>query len=205
MPPSPCLEVDVQPQERAEVIQMNGGLERFLKAHPGLDVSTLPDDPALLRERLLDWTRGGGLGGPVEGDADQLWAAAGIVLFHPEGPLSPTVRAAAYRMLADLPGVRSLGRVTDPKGRQGQAFTHTAPGGGGSTSRIILDPETGQSLAMEPYERPDGPRTAGPPAGGDRDHPPPRQVPPVLRLADLSEWQHNPRHRGLLDLWVHRR
>ncbi|WP_327105836.1 CU044_5270 family protein [Nonomuraea glycinis] len=160
MPPRPCLEVDVKPQE-AEVIQMSGGLEGFLKSRSGLDVSTLPDDPALLRERLLAWTRGGGLSGPIEGDADQLWAAAGVVLFQPEGPLSPTVRAAVYRMLADLPGVRLLGQVTDPKGRQGQAFTRTAdgPDSGMGTSRIILDPETGQSLAMESYERPDGPLT----------------------------------------------
>jgi hypothetical protein len=161
MPPRPCAKVDVRPQEQAEVIKMTGGLEGFLKSHPDLDVRTLPDDPALLRERLLTWTRAGGLGGPVEGDADQLWAAAGVVLFQPEGPLSPTVRAAVYRMLADLPGVRSLGRATDPKGRQGQAFTRTADGldGGMGTSRIILDPETGQSLALESYERPGGPRT----------------------------------------------
>ncbi|MFG1616003.1 hypothetical protein [Nonomuraea wenchangensis] len=82
-------------------------------------------------------------------------------LFQPEGPLSPTVRAAVYRMLADLPGVQSLGQATDPKGRQGQAFTRTADGldGGMGTSRIILDPETGQSLALESYERPGGTRT----------------------------------------------
>ncbi|MCZ1001566.1 CU044_5270 family protein [Streptomyces mirabilis] len=34
-------------------------------------------------------------------------------------PVKPAVRAAAYRVIADLPGVRGLGRVTDPLGREG--------------------------------------------------------------------------------------
>lgn len=36
-----------------------------------------------------------------------------------EDPAAPKVRAATYRMPADLPEVRSLGRVRDPLGQVG--------------------------------------------------------------------------------------
>ncbi|GAA3241958.1 hypothetical protein GCM10020216_068250 [Nonomuraea helvata] len=83
------------------------------------------------------------------------------MFFNPEGPVSPQVRAASYRILADLPGVRSLGELTDPLGRKGQAFTRTGEGSEGvATSRIVIDPVSGLPLAKEEYEGADGHRTS---------------------------------------------
>ncbi|MEQ4715343.1 CU044_5270 family protein [Nonomuraea sp. B19D2] len=161
-PSGPCPDFDTRPQERMETVRMAGDLAGFMTSHPGLDVRKLSADPARLKEQLLHWTRSDGLGGPVEGDAAQLWAAVSMVLLHPEGPVSPQVRAASYRILADVPGVRSLGEVTDPLGRKGQAFTRTSDESEGipGTSRIIIDPASGQPLAGEGYEVPGGPRTS---------------------------------------------
>ena len=66
-------------------------------------------------------------------------------------PLSPAQRAAAYRMLAGLHGVHSLGRVTDPAGRHGTAVelaSRTATGGT-EASVLIMDPHSGLPLASE--------------------------------------------------------
>ncbi|MEU6041700.1 CU044_5270 family protein [Actinomadura sp. NPDC047616] len=66
-------------------------------------------------------------------------------------PLPPKVWAAFIRMLTDTPGVRAVGRVTDPIGRPGVALEapRTAPASGGGTSmeRAIFDPDTGVLLA----------------------------------------------------------
>lgn len=66
--------------------------------------------------------------------------------FLVEQPVSPAVRAKAFRVLADLPGVRSTGRVKAPDGRAG--ISVTAEGkmidGSGATFayQLILDPKT---------------------------------------------------------------
>ncbi|MEV4257113.1 CU044_5270 family protein [Spirillospora sp. NPDC049652] len=115
----------------------------------GLDVAKLSDDTATLRRQLLAWTRSGGLMGPVEGDSAQLWTAALYVIADPIGPVRPAVRAATYRVLADLPDVRSLGTVTDQKGRRGQALTRdgkSSEGIGTGTYRLVIDPDTGAPL-----------------------------------------------------------
>ncbi|MFI6920240.1 CU044_5270 family protein [Nonomuraea spiralis] len=62
-------------------------------------------------------------------------------------PTSPEVRAAAYRMLAALPGATAEGEVTDPLGRRGQAVSR--PGGTGEQYRFVVDTTTGQPLALE--------------------------------------------------------
>lgn len=76
-------------------------------------------------------------------------------------PVKPGVRAAAYRVMAELPGVRGLGRVTDPLGREGIgfAFPGTARTPLGSVQqRLVVDPATGamlseQSVLVEPSAR----------------------------------------------------
>jgi hypothetical protein len=78
----------------------------------------LPADPARLKALLL---RGYSASddGPV---AAYLFEITPSVF---ELPVTPAVRAALYRMLAELPGVRSLGRVRDVAGREGQAVELT--------------------------------------------------------------------------------
>ncbi|HEX2314022.1 MAG TPA: CU044_5270 family protein, partial [Thermomonospora sp.] len=64
-------------------------------------------------------------------------------------PVPPKVRAAAYRALADLPGVRSLGEIRDARGRKGVAlsFTDRSPRLGTKETRLIIDPRTSQVLS----------------------------------------------------------
>jgi hypothetical protein len=84
--------------------------------------------------------------------------AAGTLLA--EAPAPPAVRAAAFRMLATLPGVKVEGATTDPLGRPGTAISlpvettiplgiYTAPKQLGTYRRQwIIDPGTGRLLAM---------------------------------------------------------
>ncbi|WP_026412669.1 CU044_5270 family protein [Actinomadura oligospora] len=64
-------------------------------------------------------------------------------------PAPPKVRAAAFRALADVPGVRLLGPATDPRGRKGKALVHLAstPAGGQVKTQLIIDTRTSQVLA----------------------------------------------------------
>jgi len=57
-------------------------------------------------------------------------------------PVSPQVRAATFRVLADLPRVRSLGLTRDPLNRPGYAL-RSGP------KVIVVDPVTGALLAYE--------------------------------------------------------
>ncbi|GGS01804.1 hypothetical protein GCM10010169_53210 [Micromonospora fulviviridis] len=111
-------------------------------------LDALPTDPTALRGALL--SRFGGGGGDMPTDRDQwlLTVAAHVVI---DLPVSNAVRAAAYRVLATLPGVRGLGAVHDMRGRPGQAiaFTQDNPAIGRFEVRLIIDPDTGQALARE--------------------------------------------------------
>ena len=60
-------------------------------------------------------------------------------------PAPPDVRAAAFRMLASLPGVKAEGEVTDPLGRTGQAVSLPHSNGEG---RLIMNTATGEPLAF---------------------------------------------------------
>jgi hypothetical protein len=111
------------------------------------DVRRLPDDPARLRAYFLK-RKGGAEGGPSP--TERLFSNAYEILLSEPAPAK--VRAAAYRMLADLPGIRSVGRTTDPLGRTGVAVAlpDGAPSGHPSTEqRIVVDPATGALLAGE--------------------------------------------------------
>ncbi|MCG5215326.1 CU044_5270 family protein [Streptosporangium sp. KLBMP 9127] len=65
-------------------------------------------------------------------------------------PVSPEVRAAAYKIMASLPMMEAAGEVTDPLGRTGQAilYRHTE-GGKEIVNRMIVDTKTGLTLARE--------------------------------------------------------
>jgi hypothetical protein len=64
-------------------------------------------------------------------------------------PLPPKVWAGIIRMLAQTPGVRAVGRVTDPSGRPGVALEGSRTGfwTGTAMERMIFDPATGRLLA----------------------------------------------------------
>jgi hypothetical protein len=71
-------------------------------------------------------------------------------------PVTPQVRAAAFRVIATLPGIRLQGRVTDPLGRTGYGVTMPGayrlegpPPGDSHQLRVAIDPATGALLATE--------------------------------------------------------
>ncbi|WP_199441213.1 CU044_5270 family protein [Umezawaea beigongshangensis] len=110
------------------------------------DLLALPGDVDALRAELL--SRFAASGGAEVGDQTQ-WlfqqAAALITM-----PVTAEVRSSAYRIVAGLPGVRSLGRVTDPLGRAGvgvavapeRSVTH-----GTVERQLVVDERTGVLLA----------------------------------------------------------
>ncbi|MFD5233376.1 CU044_5270 family protein [Streptomyces qaidamensis] len=64
-------------------------------------------------------------------------------------PSSPALRAAAYRLLAAEPGVRSLGDVKDHTGRTGYAVALPRPYESAPEIRLIFDKLTGMPLGTE--------------------------------------------------------
>ena len=73
-------------------------------------------------------------------------------------------RAAAFRVLADLPGTRLVPTATDALGRRGTAVTLTdAPTSQGAVlqSWLIIDPRTSTALAQESHVVKAGGQQAG--------------------------------------------
>jgi hypothetical protein len=68
-------------------------------------------------------------------------------------PVTSQVRAAAYKMIAGLKGITTLGTVTDQHGRKGVAVAYTRRGDAGALgqTRLIIDPRTGHALAKESW------------------------------------------------------
>lgn len=107
---------------------------------------TLPTDAKALRKRLFELVDEH-YNGPkrildriVVEDAVQLATTL---------PSTPALRAAAYRLLAAEPGVRSLGDVKDHTGRTGYAVALTAEHAPGIELRLIFDKSTGMPLGEE--------------------------------------------------------
>jgi RNA polymerase sigma-70 factor, ECF subfamily len=62
-------------------------------------------------------------------------------------PVTPQVRAAVYRVIASLPGVRLTGITADPLGRPGYGVGFSL--GGGQDEVIVVSPSTGALLSQE--------------------------------------------------------
>lgn len=103
-------------------------------------VASLPDSPGALMPVLKEYATHElpsypGELGIVETAGSFLATAA-----------SPPVRAALYRLVEQLPGVRNLGRVTDKLGRSGSAVGFTSQG---LEEELIYDPATSAVLETE--------------------------------------------------------
>ncbi|BEL02679.1 hypothetical protein Q0Z83_008700 [Actinoplanes sichuanensis] len=121
------------------------------------EVRELPTEPGRLQVTLIDSL----LRNSPESTAGELSKGIfdSMINLLYQAPGTPELRAAAYRVLADLPGLRDLGPVTDPKGRAGNAVTmltneetegvRQADTGGAREIRLIFDPKSGQPLAWE--------------------------------------------------------
>ncbi|MGW0430949.1 hypothetical protein ACWDV4_00140 [Micromonospora sp. NPDC003197] len=106
-------------------------------------VRQLPDEPGALRDWVTSriQTEGGYAPGSAESN-QQLFGYASRLLL--DTPAPPKVRAAAFRILAEIPGVRSLGTVTDDHGRSGQGLELVD---GIATHQVIIDSSTHLLLA----------------------------------------------------------
>ncbi|MDX3098364.1 CU044_5270 family protein [Streptomyces sp. ME01-24h] len=115
------------------------------------DLRALPSTTDELRrylERLYAKDNGADTG--TEGRSAWMLGQAGNLVTM---PVKPAVRAAAYRVMAGLPGVRVTEHVTDPLGREGVGVDFPAAYRGaplGTTQqRLIVDPATGAMLSDE--------------------------------------------------------
>ncbi|WP_433465902.1 CU044_5270 family protein [Spirillospora sp. CA-128828] len=134
------------------------------------DLQKLPTDPAKLAKLFL----GSGQGDPSSGNpsgadpsgaglsgADpsgrrgsgpgnsyaQIWRTASVL----GGPIPPKVRAGLMRALAAQPGLRAIGRATDPLGRTGVALATADRAETSYRARdvIIFDRHTGALLSVQ--------------------------------------------------------
>ncbi|MBO2456057.1 CU044_5270 family protein [Actinomadura violacea] len=113
-------------------------------------LQSLPADPARLKKEVMRWYGGHDTEAssvPMKADAWLFRVAGSLVT---ELPVQPKVRAAAFRMLAGLKTVDSVGKVTDPQGRTGDAIGMTEKDPNGVVRHLlVIDPATGKALADE--------------------------------------------------------
>jgi hypothetical protein len=136
----PCLVVGHEP------VPKHGTCARVTPAQ------SVPTDP----DRLARLLSHGRVSRDPAGATGALFLLAGGQILSQGGPLfgrpvSPEERAAVFRALADLPGVRLLGAIRDPLERRGIAITTSARRDGGPPEverRLVVDPATGTLLAV---------------------------------------------------------
>ena len=119
---------------------------------------SLPADPAKLKAALLT-----GLAGPSDLGVKRIERQAGLsyrqfqdenlfwnMVSLLEEPISPAVRATAFRVFAEIPGARTKPAMRDPRGRLGTAVWWGRLDGQ-QTGFIIIDPATTMLLAEEGF------------------------------------------------------
>jgi hypothetical protein len=112
-----------------------------------------PTQPAALTralERLLIATAPNRAAGPMmrqlQADPAQLFSPISQFLFL---PTSPRLRAALFRALAGLPGVKLLGRQRDRLGRSGIAVGVTEGGPARVREELLFNPATSNVLQAQ--------------------------------------------------------
>lgn len=105
----------------------------------------LPANPAKLRTVFLAHPQPGAKG------QNNVIVAGALTVMNGDS-VRPAVRAAAFRVLASVPGVRMRPGVTDPEGQTGTAVWQDSWIGAYlryETSFVIIDPQTGNVLGSE--------------------------------------------------------
>lgn len=123
-------------------------------------LNALPADAQGLRERLLTLHQ--------DAAGADLWLfTVSRELLDGSLPVRPEVRAATYRMLAELDGVEPLGSVQDARGRQGTGVALEEPGDERGLVRhvLIIDEGTGRLLEARDVLLEPSPAYARVPAG----------------------------------------
>ncbi len=108
---------------------------------PTNDWKSLSTDPATLLKQVHQ--RDGGPDLPSE-------SFQNVGDFMRESDVPPAIRAALYQATALIPGVRLLGRQTDPTGQTGLGVAFYA--NGEPTYELIFDQQSGRLLAEEYYD-----------------------------------------------------
>ncbi|GAB3469240.1 CU044_5270 family protein [Actinophytocola sediminis] len=144
-PPAPPMPSTVPPSAiwmAGEQTHAIGGVQT-----PVSEVLTLPTDPARLRALLLDrFHTQPPTGGPTDETEWLMWEAD--TLLSGTVPTTPGTRAAAYRMLADLPGFRVMDGGELPDGSVGVAravrmgWSYTVENAL-LEWQVVIDPDTG--------------------------------------------------------------
>ncbi|TMR92319.1 CU044_5270 family protein [Nonomuraea basaltis] len=111
-----------------------------------LELPAEKDGLESLLRRLLEEESPSDWGSGKPEFADYMWWTAQDLL---AGPISPGTRSALYRLLAEQPGIRSLGEVTDPLGRTGIALALNGAGNGEDEYRLIVDDDTAELFSHE--------------------------------------------------------
>ncbi|MFD1547806.1 CU044_5270 family protein [Nonomuraea guangzhouensis] len=125
----------------AKVVVFSGRKAPFSMAGKDLtfeQIQRLPTDPAALKEWVVGMLPAG------SGDGVLADAVSGLLWSKPS---PPGVRAAAYRLLGDLPNVHYLGRSTDQRGRTGDAFAFELDGEPAVERTLIIDVASSQVLS----------------------------------------------------------
>jgi len=144
--------------------QTGGGLGYFGNSSPTFaQFQALPSSPAGLAAAVRKAAfKQEQVAAPVrDGRKIRVWRAGGrpslsqdifgiYVQLLKFDPITPHVRATVFRNLAGLPGVRSVGKVTDPLGRAGYGIAMTPPKAvGGDEEVLVINSATGNLLADE--------------------------------------------------------
>jgi hypothetical protein len=126
---------------------------------PAIDVSDLPTDPTTLGPVLAAGQMG--TSQYIAAGPDATFERAARLLIGPTTGMSPTLASALFQVMADQPGARSLGTVTDHDGEQGEGV---ALGDATNTqvAEVIVDPDQGRLLEVD-YAVPG--TTSAPPGG----------------------------------------
>lgn len=113
-----------------------------------VEVNTLPTSPAqlkkLFQDRIVERATDA-LPGTPAGDANLFRAMTDLLV---QVPALPAVRAAAFEVIADLPGITFQEHVKDAEGRDGVRITLLQNGSSvGEANSIVLDPSTHRVFA----------------------------------------------------------
>lgn len=109
------------------------------------EVSQFPTDPDALRAELLNRIRASRL---VKDPESRLFPEVSLLLLR--APAPPAVRAAAFRLLAEMSGVSVVGEVTDAAGRTGIGIEYRRDE---IRAVLIIDPSKNVLLASEETNR----------------------------------------------------
>ena len=163
---------------------------RYMRETGWIDAARLPTEPAALVRALERDLRS-----PYyrKVTASAVFFEAGRLLFQSG---SPALRAALYRVIARLPGVKLLGARTDRIGRRGVAVAMT-DGSRAVRGVVLFDPATSEVLETDVLAVTPSPGRPSIPAGSVTQYTAFLQRGIVNSIRDLPGGGHQPLHTAI--------